>query len=267
MPSVETRLIGDALVRISGRGVPLVFVHGFTTTSEFWREQVAPFSDSYRVIRINLPGHGGSPSPNGRDYRIEDFVADLKAIFDELGLEQAVLVGLSMGGTIAQRFVLNNPDRVRALVLVGATPHGLGPDVNDDAVFAAIDALGIARASQDVIDRSFAPSTSGPLLDFAKNEVIQTPEHVARAAIRSLNASDSRSLLPRIGVPTLVVVGEEDAITPPSESHLLAQGIPDSTLSVIAHAGHFPMIERPEVFNPILAAFLQRVAPCLRLAS
>ena len=72
--------IGDTFVRVSGQGFPLVFVHGFTTTSEFWKEQAEEFSKSYRVIRINLPGHGASPSPASRSYRIEDFVEDQRRI-------------------------------------------------------------------------------------------------------------------------------------------------------------------------------------------
>jgi 3-oxoadipate enol-lactonase len=72
--------IGDTFVRISGQGFPLVFVHGFTTTSEFWREQAEEFSKAYRVIRINLPGHGASPAPRSRSYCLEDFVEDVAGV-------------------------------------------------------------------------------------------------------------------------------------------------------------------------------------------
>jgi pimeloyl-ACP methyl ester carboxylesterase len=75
--------ISDTFVRISGQGFPLVFVHGFTTTSEFWREQVEEFSKAYRVIRINLPGHGASPAPTSRSYCLEDFVEDVARVFRE----------------------------------------------------------------------------------------------------------------------------------------------------------------------------------------
>jgi hypothetical protein len=91
--------IGDTFVRISGQGFPLVFVHGFTTTSEFWREQAEEFSKAYRVIRINLPGHGASPAPTSRSYCLEDFVEDVARVFRELSIEKAVLIGLSMGGS------------------------------------------------------------------------------------------------------------------------------------------------------------------------
>lgn len=258
MTNIDTVNIGDTVVRISGAGTPLVFVHGFTTTAEFWREQVEPFSSRHRVIRINLPGHGVSPRPEGRDYTIEAFVDDVLKVFQALEIKEALLVGLSMGGTVAQHFTLNYPDRVRALVLVGATAHGLGADVNVDNVLKAIEDLGVVVASQHVIDRSFGHARSAELLAFAKDEVAHTPAFVARQAIASLNAADSRARLSEIGVPTMIVVGNEDIITPPGESEVLARHIPGSRLEVIVDAGHFPMLEQPESFNELLAGFIAR---------
>ncbi|TIP27017.1 MAG: alpha/beta fold hydrolase [Mesorhizobium sp.] len=256
MTRIDTLEIGDTVVRVSGSGTPLVFVHGFTTTAEFWREQVEAFSSRYKVVRINLPGHGVSPRPQGRGYTVQAFANDVLDVYRALDIDKAVLVGLSMGGTVAQSFTLSNPGRVRALVLVGATPHGLGQDVNADNVLKAIDELGVVTASQNVIERSFGRAASAELIAFAKQEVAQTPDFVARNAIASLNASDSRHRLGEIRVPTLVVVGNEDVITPPSESVVLARGITDSRLEVVAEAGHFPMLEQPEVFNRVLDEFL-----------
>ncbi|TCU07585.1 alpha/beta fold hydrolase [Rhizobium sullae] len=256
MMHIETMMIGDTVVQLSGAGSPLVFVHGFTTTAEFWREQVEAFSSRYRVIRINLPGHGVSPRPDGRSYTIPAFANDILAVYRALEIDEAILVGLSMGGTVVQSFTLSHPERVRALVLVGATPHGLGEDVNVDNVLMAIDDLGVVQASQNVIDRSFGSSASRELVEFARQEVAQTPAFVAREAIASLNASDSRANLRDIGVPTLVVVGNEDIITPPGESVILAEGIPEGRLEVIADAGHFPMLEQPQAFNHVLESFL-----------
>ncbi|WP_245503725.1 alpha/beta fold hydrolase [Rhizobium leguminosarum] len=242
---------------MSGAGLPLVFVHGFTTTAQFWREQIEAFSSRYRVIRIDLPGHGVSPRPEGRSYTIAAFANDILAVYRALEIDEAILVGLSMGGTVAQTFTLSHPERVLALVLVGATPHGLGADVNVDNVLKAIDDLGVVKASQNVIERSFGRTAGRDLVEFARQEVTQTPAFVAREAIASLNASDSRANLHDIGVPTLVVVGTEDIITPPGESVVLAEGIPESRLEVIADAGHFPMLEQPQVFNHVLESFLK----------
>lgn len=258
MTEIRTITIGDTVVQVSGAGTPLVFVHGFTTTAEFWREQVEAFSTRHQTVRINLPGHGRSPRPDHRSYTIEAFVEDVLGVYRALSIDSAVLVGLSMGGTVAQSFTLAYPERVRALVLVGATPHGLGADVNVDNVLKAIDGEGVVVASQNVIERSFGSAASPGLVEFAKNEVAQTPAFVARQAIVSLNVSDTRARLGEIRVPTLIVVGEEDIITPPSESQCLADGIPNSELYSIPWAGHFPMLERPDMFNRLLGQFLLR---------
>lgn len=258
MPATRTVTVGDTIVEVSGEGAPLVFVHGFTTTAEFWREQIEAFSARHQMIRINLPGHGCSPRPEDRNYTIDAFVEDVLEVYRALAIDPAVLIGLSMGGTVAQTFALSYPERVKALVLVGATPHGLGSDVNVDNVLKAIEDLGVVTASQKVIERSFGSAASRALIDFAKKEVAQTPAFVARQAIASLNASDSRAKLGDIRVPTLVIVGEEDIITQPKESQILAEGIPNSRLYNIPAAGHFPMLEQPNTFNQLLGEFLVR---------
>lgn len=255
----DIRIIGDMRVRIAGQGPSMLFCHGFTTTGEFWREQIDVFARDHRVIVPDLPGHGQSSSPNGRRYTIDAFADDLTLLFDELQLADTVLVGLSMGGTISQRFTLRHRKRLRGLVLVGATPHGLGPDVVADNVVAAIERIGVVAASQAVIDRSFGSQAPDALIAFAREQVALTPEHVAREAIASLNEADSRADLAKLDLPTLVVCGEEDAITPPAESHALAQGIPGAKLELIQGAAHFPMLEQSVRFNAVLAEFLRRI--------
>lgn len=256
----ELMTIGNMQVRVQGGGQPLVFCHGFTTTGQFWREQLEPFSRTHRVVVLNLPGHGCSARPESRDYTIDAFADDVAQVFEKLALRDAVLVGLSMGGTIAQRFALKRPKSIVGLVLVGATPHGLGPDVQVDNVLAAIDELGVEQASQRVIERSFGPRASTQLVEFAKREVVQTPEFVAKRAIVSLNESDTRDDLKQIAVPTLVVCGKQDRITPPAQSQELAQGIPNACLVLLDDAGHFPMLEVPEAFNAELRRFLDALA-------
>src|SRR6266404_4783081 len=189
--------IGDTFVRISGQGFPLVFVHGFTTTSEFWRDQAEEFSKAYRVIRINLPGHGASPAPTSRSYCLEDFVEDVVRVFRELSIEKAVLIGLSMGGIVAQKFALKYGHLLKALVLADTTAHGIGPDAADDAFLAVAD-KGYKKAVQNLSDISFSSSASPALLEWARREVVQTPEFVARAAVRSLNDADTRGSLSQI---------------------------------------------------------------------
>jgi 3-oxoadipate enol-lactonase len=252
-------MIGDTFVRISGQGFPLVFVHGFTTTSEFWGEQAKEFSETYRVVRINLPGHGASPAPLSRGYGLDDFVEDINQVFRELGIEKAVLIGLSMGGIVAQKFALKHGHLLKALVLADTTAHGIGPEATADAFLRAVAKQGYTKAVQDLSDMSFSSSASPAVREWARREVIQTPEFVARAAVRSLNDADTRGALSQIEVPTLVIAGEQDRVTPPQESEILANGIRGSTLALIPGAGHFSMVEDPVAFDRILRKFVDGV--------
>ena len=177
-------------------------------------------------------------------------------MFRELSIEKAVLIGLSMGGIVAQKFALKYGHLLKALVLADTTAHGIGPDATDDAFLAVADKQGLKKAVQDLSDISFSSLASPALLEWARREVIQTPEFVARAAVRSLNDADTRGSLSQIKVPTLVIAGEEDRVTPPQESEILAKGISDSTLALIPGAGHFSMLENPVAFNRILRRFL-----------
>lgn len=242
-----------------GEGLPIVFVHGFTTTSRFWEQQLPALEGRYRVVRLDLPGHGRSPAPADGDYTVEGFAEVLDAVFRERDLDGAVLFGLSMGGSIAIRFAARDPGRLRGLALVGATACGFGPDVQEEEVLASIERLGVEAASQAVIHRSFGTAANAALVEWAAQEVTQTPRHVAEQAVRSLNRFDGRGLLGAIAMPAWVVCGTEDVITPPSESRYLAQHLPDATLDWIESAGHFPMLEQPARFNACMAAFLQRV--------
>jgi 3-oxoadipate enol-lactonase len=228
MSSTQDIVIGDTLVRISGEGFPLVFVHGFTTTSEFWKAQADEFSKQFRVVRINLPGHGGSPAPTSRSYKIPDFVEDVARVFKELRIDKAVLIGLSMGGIISQMFAVKYPQLLDGLVLADTTAHGVGEHGKADLFLSAVDEFGAQKAIEDLSDRSFSDSVNPKTLAWARHEVVQTPEFVARMAIRSISDADTRGSLSEIHAPTLVVVVEFDQITPPHESDVLAEGISHS---------------------------------------
>jgi len=158
MTEIKTVSVGEMKVRVSGTGFPLILLHGYTTTSEFWREQVEELSCSYQVIRPNLPGHGISAAPPTRQYTIDAFVADLERLFRHFSLRRAALVGLSMGGVISQHFALRNPQLLQALVLVDTTSHGIGQNARPETLLADIDAVGVEKALQKLSDYSFSPA-------------------------------------------------------------------------------------------------------------
>ncbi|MBN9462319.1 MAG: alpha/beta hydrolase [Burkholderiales bacterium] len=246
-------------VSVDGSGPPIVFVHGFTTTSNFWWHQIPDLAKRYRTVRFDLRGHGDSGKPRDIAYTIEGFGDDLRNVMDTLGIGAAAIVGLSMGGAVAMRFALDHPGRVKALGLVGTSASGFGPMVQARNVLARIAEIGIEAASEEVIVHSFDATTDEVIVEWARREVVKTPRYVAEPAIRSLDDFDVQADLPRLRMPTLVVVGENDAITPESSSRLLHNAIPDSELHVVPKAAHFPMLERPHTFNQIALQFLRRI--------
>ncbi|MFW8589041.1 alpha/beta fold hydrolase [Rhizobium beringeri] len=232
--------IGDTVVHVSGAGLPLVFVHGFTTTAQFWREQIEAFSSRYRVIRIDLPGHGVSPRPEGRSYTIAAFANDILAVYRALEIDEAI-PRRPLNGRNGWRRPLPcpTPSVSSRLCLSGQRPTDLAR-MSMSTMFSRPSMTSAlsrrARMSSSVRSAVQPAETLSNLPDkrLPKRRLLLHWE-----AIASLNASDSRANLHDIGVPTLVVVGTEDIITPPGESVVLAEGIPESRLEVIADAGHF----------------------------
>lgn len=253
-------LIDGINTSVVGVGDILVFIHGFTTTSGFWKNQISVFSKTHRVITLDLPGHGDSDSPMDGRYTIDGFAQSVLKVLDYIGVETATVIGLSMGGAIVQHIYFSRPELVRALVLVGATSHGLGEAVRAESVLERMRAVGVEAASVEVIERSFSSATPRSIVDWAKGEVVKTPQHVAAPAILSLNAYDSRESLHEISVPTLIVVGIDDEITPVVESQRLSEEIYGSELVIIDGAAHFPMLEQPDRFNSVLRGFLTRLS-------
>ncbi len=247
-------------VHVEGSGSPIVFVHGYTTTSRFWSQQIPALAARYQTVTFDLRGHGESTKQSDLHYNIPAFVEDLYQLLNYLNIGKSVLVGLSMGGTVVQQFALEHPERISGLVLVDTTAHGLGPVVQAENVLARIEAVGTEAASREVIVQSFSRATNRALVAWAETEVIKTPTHVAKEAILSLGTFDARQAIALIRIPTLIIVGAEDKITPPAESELMQQLIPDSQLAIIKGAAHFPMLEQPQAFNEQLFKFLQSIS-------
>ncbi|MER1968001.1 alpha/beta fold hydrolase [Castellaniella sp. GW247-6E4] len=131
--------------------------------------------------------------------------------------------------------------------------------VQADNVITRIQQIGTAAASKEVIVHSFSSHTDSAIVEWAQREVIKTPRHVAEPAIRSLDSFDVRDKLSRLTVPTLIIVGEEDEITPIASSQFLHDAIPGSELHIIPKAAHFPMLERSHTFNQTALAFLDKI--------
>ncbi|GAB2605985.1 alpha/beta fold hydrolase [Streptomyces capparidis] len=250
-----------------GTGEPVLLIHGHPFDRSMWAPQTAHLAATgWRAIVPDLRGYGGSqvvPGVAGLDV----LAGDLAALLDHLGVERAVVAGLSMGGQIAMDFHRQFPERVRALVLADTFAQA-ETDEGRRTRNAMADRLlreGMGGYADEVLTRMLAPYNVEALPDVAGHVLRMmrgAPPEGAAAALRGrAERPDYTDMLPRVAVPALVVVGRDDAFTPVADAEYLRDRIPGASLTVVEGAGHMPNLERPEVFNRALGDFLASLAP------
>lgn len=247
------------------QGTPVVFIHGFPFSHAMWEPQMMALPHDIRAISYDVRGHGQSDVGDGQ-YTIELFVDDLIALLDELGIRQAVLCGLSMGGYIALRAVERNADRVRALILCDTRSEA---DSNEAKVKRAnqmksVKETGSAAFAEGFVKAVFAPETfkSNPTAVEAIRKIIEAtpPLSIAGTLLALAARTDTTPALSGIRVPTLILVGEKDTLTPPSASEAMQKQIKDSVLHSIPNAAHMSNLENSPAFNKHLLEFLKRLS-------
>lgn len=250
-----------------GKGVPLVFVHGFPLSSAAWQKQIDAFRTSHRVIALDLRGFGGSAAPHGT-VTMTQYAADVCALLRRLHTGPVVLIGHSMGGYIALAFAHEHPEMLRGVVLVGTKA---GADTTEAAAGRRTAAERVEKeGTQSVVD-AMAPKMLDPgnrdaqmadrvceMMSAAK------PAGVTGALLGMAERADSTPYLKQIDVPVLVVAGETDAVIPPAESESLACGIGSAELKLIPRAGHLAAFEQPGEFNRILKEWLMHAVTLSR---
>lgn len=247
--------------RDEGSGLAVVFIHAFPLNKTMWDDQVAALRDRYRIITIDLRGFGHSDAPPG-PYSMDQMAADVAGLLSFLNIDQAVFVGLSMGGYIALAFYRNYPDAVRALVLADTRASADTHEARLRRINSADKAEndGSGAVADDMIPLLLGLTTiqTRPSIVERVREMIQANSAGGIAAAqRGMSIRrDSTYILPGIDFPVLVIVGAEDGLTPPAEAESLRSGIPGARLSIIANAGHLSNLEQPERFNAELIAFL-----------
>jgi 3-oxoadipate enol-lactonase len=242
-------------------GVPVVFVHGFPFSRAMWAPQVEALKSDHHVVTYDVRGHGGSDAGDGQ-YTVELFVDDFVALLDRLHLKSVVGVGLSMGGYILLRAIERHPERFRGLVLCDTRSEADGNDAKIKRARQAADVRekGLASFTENFIRAVFAGSTlaeKSELVESIRSVITATsPIAVAGTLIALAGRTDSSPSLFRIAVPTLILVGREDALTPPSASQAMKDKIPGAEMRVIPGAGHLSNLENPGQFTNHLAGFL-----------
>ncbi|MEK6611197.1 MAG: alpha/beta fold hydrolase [Gemmatimonadota bacterium] len=243
-----------------GTGIPVLFLHGFPHNRSLWAPQLGALATAARTISMDLRGFGESVP--GSAASVDDYADDAAALLDALDIDRAVVAGLSMGGYATFAFWRRHGARVRALVLCD-TKAG----ADDDAARASrrtMQALardsGSAAIANSLISAMVGPTTrlnNPELVDELHRMMSLAPEDGVIGALEALmTRPDSTPTLATISVPTLIVVGEEDALTPATEARTMHLAIGGSRLEIIAGAGHVSNAERPATFNHALSEFL-----------
>jgi pimeloyl-ACP methyl ester carboxylesterase len=247
----------SADVREIGKGPAVILVHGYPLDGAMWSGVARALSTQFRVLKPDLPGRGNTeaPAPDG----IEGYADFLETIVGSL--EGPVgLAGFSFGGYISLAFARRRPEKVRALALVDtrASADDEAGRTKRDETIAAVRANGVAPVLEAMPGKLLSPeSLARPDLLERVQRIIsrQKPETVEADLSAMRDRPDSTGFLHEISIPTLVVVGERDALTPPADSEAIAAAIPGARLVTIAGAGHLTPMERPKAVAGALAEF------------
>jgi pimeloyl-ACP methyl ester carboxylesterase len=237
------------------RGALFVLLHAAGSTAGMWRRQLTGLAAEHSVVAIDLPGHGRSSGIDG-PASIEDGATVVLRVLDALRLRPCVLVGRSMGGAIALVVASRASERVRALVLACSSARFT---LSDEMVATARD-VARGRLPQQFTTDTFSPATGMDVMREAWMEQVKTDPRVRLTDLLACRAFDGHALLPGIRVPTLVVAGADDAITPVAQAEALAAGIPGARFEVLAQAGHQAPLEQSERFNELVAEMVARFA-------
>ena len=257
--------VNDATIGYTdeGRGLPLLFVHGFPLSRGAWQKQIDALRSAYRVIAPDLRGFGESQAGTGA-IPMTQYAEDLHALLEQVKTGPVVLIGHSMGGYVSFAFQRQFPKMVHGLVLVSTRAGKDAPEaaagrrataekVRAKGIDVVIEAMATKMLAADNHDRAMAEQVRGFMAP-------SKPEGVVGALLGMAERPDATAELAGISVPTLIITGADDLLIPATESEKLAQTIPGSQLNIIPHAGHLVAFEQPDKFNHTIEEWLDRAA-------
>ena len=239
-------------------GTPLLFINSLGSDLRIWDRVVSPLAERFPIIRYDKRGHGLSDCPPG-PYTIRDHAGDLAGLLKQLQVDQAILIGISVGGLIALDYALTNPERVTALVLADTAAKIGTPSFWTERI-EAIRTEGLDHLAETILARWFAPAfmTQQPA-DFQgyANMLIRTPVGGYIATCEAIREADLRHSISAIRAKTLVLCGAEDLATPPDLGRELAATLPNARFELIDGAAHLPCIEQPQTMVAKMSQFIQ----------
>ncbi len=265
MPRISVDSKEISYLDSGGAGTPVLLIHAFPLSSRMWEPQLDALGERWRLIAPDLTGFGESDAPADRSsYSVDTYADELRALLDELQVDRAVIGGLSMGGYVALAFWRKYRDAVAALVLADSraeadSPEAIEKRTNQQQTVAT---EGPSALTDGLLGALLAESTREKKPDVVAivRKLMDNPAAGYIGALEAMKRRpDCTDLLSGIDVPTLIMVGEKDALTPPELSRKMHEHIGGSRLVVLPEAGHLSNLEAPEAFNGALAEFLQEI--------
>jgi 3-oxoadipate enol-lactonase len=249
----------------TGTGLPIVFLHAFPLNRTMWAEQEAALSLQFRVITIDLRGHGESDAPLWH-YSLDQAADDVRALLDHLSITQALFVGLSMGGYILLAFYRKYADRVKGMVLADTRAQDDTPEGKAGRFKMAQIAYkqGPSAIADIMIPKLLSPATIQTRPEIVQRIRTMIEENQISGIVGDLMAMaerpDSVPFLNQITCPTQIIVGELDQATPPADAKLMADQIRNSRIAIIPNAAHLANLEQPGEFTEIVTEFSRKLA-------
>jgi len=246
--------------RVSGQGKSLVLCHALATRQELWDRQRAALSRKFSIVSFDLRGHGESSPPGNGDYSFESQAADVIALMDHLDISSAALVGISVGGEVAQVTAARHPHRFERLMLSSTACHtGPARASTWESRIQEAERRGMTGIASATVSRWFSESfasENAEVMEWCRQCVASTNLESYVGLARVIQAMDLRPMLGAISCPTMVLCGDQDHNTGPKTAQVLAHLIPDSQLAIFEGSGHFPNIEAAEHFNRTIEKFV-----------
>lgn len=262
MPEVN---LGDTSIfyESHGKGHPLLMIRGLGSNAAHWYSQIPDLAAHYRVITFDNRGIARSPDPGG-DFTVPMMAADTLGLMDALELDRPHVMGLSMGGMIAQELAINHPGRVAGLILACTHPggrHQIRPSKQVEAIFTRMVYEDTPEAKRNAAPSLFDPRTLEERPHLALEYTQVSLKHPAGAGIltkqwEAVLGHDTFDRIHRIKASTLVLTGDADLLIPPENSGILTRCIPDARLKIVPGGGHQILVEQPMLCNRAILDFL-----------
>jgi 3-oxoadipate enol-lactonase len=242
----------------------VILAHAFPLGAQMWEPQFKGAFQGWRLLAPDLRGFGGSTDERPEDVEpsIDDYADDIASLIREVVKAPVVLGGLSMGGYAAFAVMRRTPALVRALVLADtrASADSLEGRAARKAMLTLLEREGPQGVAREMMAKLLGPTTreQNPDAEETVRRLIKrhSPNGIRDAILRMMERPDAAPFLPSITIPTLVLVGDEDVLTPPAESEAIAAAVPNASLVRIAGAGHLSNLERPQAFEASIDDFL-----------